>query len=404
MDSLTERAVLPKDAMSADTRARLQESLQASSYSYTSGATHDFYHYPARFSPDFARGVIETFSRPGDWVLDPFAGGGTSIIEGLSAGRRMIGVDINTLAHFIANVRTTPLGPHDERAVRSWAADCVGRLQSKTVSHRGGDPSWNLPRGIQTFMAGAVELACRLPTQRQRSFARCVLLRLGQWALDCRDFEAPRRRTLAKKLPEFVIEMLDGLHKFTVACRAVGVRRSEIKARRLLFCRSAIGIHKDRRILRLGERPTLVLTSPPYPGVHVLYHRWQYRGRRETAAPYWIANIHDGYYESHYTGGSRTPTGQEHYFAMISQAFRSVRRLLPSSGIVAQLIGFSNAAVQLPRYLAAMEEAGFRERRIPGKGIDRLGRRVPNRKWYAKLQGPVDASCELLLLHSPRAR
>jgi hypothetical protein len=31
-----------------------------------SGLTHDFYRYPARFSPLFARAAIEAFSKPGD--------------------------------------------------------------------------------------------------------------------------------------------------------------------------------------------------------------------------------------------------------------------------------------------------------------------------------------------------
>ena len=42
------------------------------------GLTHNFYRYPARFSPVFARTIIERFSEPGDVVLDPFMGGGNN--------------------------------------------------------------------------------------------------------------------------------------------------------------------------------------------------------------------------------------------------------------------------------------------------------------------------------------
>ena len=38
------------------------------------GLTHNFYRYPARFSPRFVRAAIETFSVPCDLVLDPFLG------------------------------------------------------------------------------------------------------------------------------------------------------------------------------------------------------------------------------------------------------------------------------------------------------------------------------------------
>jgi hypothetical protein len=131
----------------------------------------------------------------------------------------------------------------------------------------------------------------------------------------------------------------------------------------------------------------------------VLYHRWQHRGRKETAAPYWIARVPDGFYGSYYTGGSRTPTGRERYFRMIEAAFRSVRQLIDPKGRVVQLVGFSDAETQLPRYLAAMEAAGFAE--VSLASAERLDRRVPNRKWYAKLQGAVDAATELVLVHRP---
>lgn len=51
------------------------------------GLTHNFYRYPARFSPQFARAAIEVFSEPGDVVLDPFMGSGTTLVEASALGR-----------------------------------------------------------------------------------------------------------------------------------------------------------------------------------------------------------------------------------------------------------------------------------------------------------------------------
>src|SRR5437667_125788 len=59
------------------------------------GWTHNFYRYPARFSPRFAATAIEVFSRPGETVLDPYVGGGTVVVESLVAGRRVVGNDLN---------------------------------------------------------------------------------------------------------------------------------------------------------------------------------------------------------------------------------------------------------------------------------------------------------------------
>ena len=142
-------------------------------------------------------------------------------------------------------------------------------------------------------------------------------------------------------------------------------RRGIVRSRVLLH-RSAIGIEEEPIFAKHGVRPRLVFTSPPYPGVNVLYHRWQYKGRKETPAPYWIADVPDGFGQSFYTGGSRTPTGLRNYFEMITGAFRSVARVLEPEGYVVQLVGFSDATTQLPVYLACMRAAGFESCEMQG--------------------------------------
>ena len=190
---------------------------------------------------------------------------------------------------------------------------------------------------VKAFAAGAIRESADLPTRRGKAFARCALLRLGQWALDCRDSIAPRRRRLATKLPELTGSMIAGLREFVSQCRRAGVSKERLTRNRRLLCRSAVGLEGDGRLVKVSGKPRLVFTSPPYPGVHVIYHRWQYRGRKETAAPYWIASLRDGRFESFYTGGSRTPTGEARYFEMIAAAFKSVRRVIHPDGYLVQL-------------------------------------------------------------------
>lgn len=88
--------------------------------SRVSGATHRFYRYPARFSPAFVRACIEEFTEPGDLVVDPFVGGGTTAVEAMLAGRRSFGSDINTLATFVSRVKTTPIPEHELDQLRLW--------------------------------------------------------------------------------------------------------------------------------------------------------------------------------------------------------------------------------------------------------------------------------------------
>jgi hypothetical protein len=74
-------------------------------------ASHNFHSFPAKFPPQLPRLFIETLSRPGEVVLDPMQGSGTTILEGLLLGRRPIGFDIDPLALLISRLKTTPLEP-----------------------------------------------------------------------------------------------------------------------------------------------------------------------------------------------------------------------------------------------------------------------------------------------------
>lgn len=57
------------------------------------------YHwYPARFVPPLAGILINYFSEPGDIILDPFCGSGTTLSESYKLGRVAVGIDINPIA------------------------------------------------------------------------------------------------------------------------------------------------------------------------------------------------------------------------------------------------------------------------------------------------------------------
>jgi hypothetical protein len=145
-------------------------------------------------------------------------------------------------------------------------------------------------------------------------------------------------------------------------------------------------------------RVTLVLASPPYPGVHMLYHRWQVDGRRETPAPYWIADCHDGRGTSYYTFGDRRHDNLDSYFATLQESLISVRQMMQDGAIIVQMVSFSDRNRQLRRYLSTMSASGFDEVVDPSSQ-QRIWRDVPNRKWHAALKGRTNSSKEVVLIH-----
>ena len=364
------------------------------------GLTHNFYRYPARFSPEFAREVILALSLEGDVVLDAFMGGGTTIVEAIANGRIACGIDINSLSYFITKVKTTPLSANDKGVIFSWLENTLTLPNMEDIYLSNDIRLRNVPDQARKFFSSAVVAIDNLRFPRQKRFARCALMKLGQWAMDCRK-ESPTLYEMKTHLLEDTKEMLQGLDSLVETARDHGTLKNRLTSRRLLYLGSAESVTKVNPHGRI-PKPKLVLTSPPYPGVHVLYHRWQIKGRRETPAPYWLADLRDGHGESYYTLGGRSRKGQQEYFQKLTQTFYSLRDVIDVNAVVVQLVAFSEPESQLPMFLESMVLAGYEEINLFGLSACRPCRQVPHRKWYTQLGQKESASHEILLVHRPR--
>ncbi len=372
---------------------------------------HNLYKYPARFAPSFAREVISEFSNEGDLVLDPFCGGGTTLLEAMGLRRRAAGMDVSTLAAFITRAKTTPISIHDRYALEAWLG-CMADEEPWVPA----DVSWvtqqeedhykrNLPYEAWTFFEWAVSKVALLPKPRQQAFARLVLLSVGQWAIDCKT-SMPSSKALKD---EFSARLQGAIQTYTdflsTAARANNLPRCRLGSLRRIINRDAEGSDDEGRIPHSWLPAKLVVTSPPYPGVHVLYHRWQIKGRKETPAPFWLANQRDGAGASFYMLGSRHEDKLLTYFSRLQAIFASLRSLLAEDALVFQLVAFSKPSWQLTAFLDAMAHAGYGEVSVDSDAecvVDgRIWRFVPGRKWYARTQGKIPASKEVLLIHRP---
>lgn len=368
------------------------------------GLTHGYYKYPARFSPAFASASIQAFTKPGDLVLDPHVGGGTTLVEALASGRKGVGIDISALAEFITDVKCKVYSEAELQTLEGWAR----KIASSVDIHRPSTPisdyqelgyykhldhpsRWRLRKAIEQSIAAAVELG----TPRLEAFGRCVVLRSAQWALDGRSKRA-NINDFRRALEETADDMVNGARNLRRSVRNHGPQQSVTILRR-----SAIGIHEEPTLSSM-RAPRLVVTSPPYPGVHVLYHRWQVDGRKETPLPFMIANKLDGAGVSYYTMGHRRYPGLKTYFDNITGSMSSVAALADYDTVIVQMVAFSAPEWQLPRYLEAMEAAGLTEMRLPilkGEPNGLLWRKVPGRRWYSAQRGTTPGSQEVVLFH-----
>lgn len=321
-------------------------------------------------------------------------GGGTTVIESVIRRRRAVGSDLNSLAVFVARAKTTLLSDADASALRRWAtmwfllsrywltphdlAEFICERRTKNLT---------LPeaRPIKKVMALALRSLSGLSDEAVR-FGRCALLNTGQWALNGRTHQPPLSE-FRNRLREIVHEMLSGLS-------ALGASADPNCLPPTLIDASAAMLHQYGPF-STGARASLVVTSPPYPGIHMLYHRWQVDGRHESPAPYWLAACNDGHGATFYNFAYRSENAADKYVDESLRTLTGIRKVMRDGAIIVQLIAFANPKRHLRRYLANMEAAGFSE--LHEKR--RTWRNVPGRKWHATLKGTLPSAREVVLIH-----
>jgi DNA modification methylase len=115
-------------------------------------AVHDS-AYRGNWAPEVPRNLILRYTKKGDWVLDPFIGGGTTAIECLLLERNCIGFDVNPAALALAR--------HKLKTLRH-------KLKARLDGHLGKKlPEAHLfagdARSMQQVQSSSVQLVCAHP-------------------------------------------------------------------------------------------------------------------------------------------------------------------------------------------------------------------------------------------------
>src|SRR4051794_25461119 len=108
---------------------------------------HPMCSYLASFPAALTHAFIARYSRPGDVVLDPFSGRGTTPLQACAEGRIGVGNDLNPLAHLLTAAKVEPATPA-EAATRvtalrlGWAASAADWLElaREVLADSAGEP------------------------------------------------------------------------------------------------------------------------------------------------------------------------------------------------------------------------------------------------------------------------
>lgn len=112
-------------------------------------STHGVYRYFGKFPAPIAAKLIDDYTKPGDLVIDPACGSGTTGVEALLSGREALLFDVNPLSVLIAKVKSTPIA-FDElvnsisRLKKRFERSSVKNFETSEIDLR----HWFLPETI----------------------------------------------------------------------------------------------------------------------------------------------------------------------------------------------------------------------------------------------------------------
>ena len=139
---------------------------------------HSVFRFPAKFHPPVVRELIERFSGPGDTILDPFCGSGTTLVEALVAGRAAVGTDVDPLSVLVTRAKTETYDLHCLKALCEQLYEDLGRLR-EADQRVWGDFDQDITHA--DYAAAKLELSAYIPDipNIEHWFRRRVVIQLA---------------------------------------------------------------------------------------------------------------------------------------------------------------------------------------------------------------------------------
>jgi hypothetical protein len=228
---------------------------------------HRLHPYLGKFVPQLVEAMLERYFHPGQRVLDPFAGSGTTLVQALESGLDATGVDVAAFNCLLMGVKTRP---YNLFALEKEIRDALSR-QGEPCEPSDYVSAWYAPRAAEELLA----FRSLVEAYEHADVLRVVLARAARSARRTTHFDLDFPR--APQIDEY------WCHKHKRVCRPVEtasqfLRRYSLDtlARIKEFSRARRRgrevevLHGDARMVGLRGCDGIV-TSPPYPGL-IDYH------------------------------------------------------------------------------------------------------------------------------------
>ena len=384
---------------------------------------HSIHAFAAKFPAALPRHFIEGLSEPGETVLDPMAGSGSTLLEGWLLGRKVVGVDLDPLAIRQSRAKTTWVDPQViEEAGQRVLAEARQRLEldspleafRESLSAATGDflDYWFF-RETQQELAALVTSVREDPSPTVRNllevlFSATIVTKSGGVSR-ARDLAHSRPHRVSDKQPRSPFRMFETQLRQTVRAFETlpdeGGNRSHVLA-------------ADSRRLPLGDDSVdLIVTSPPYANAldYMRAHKFSLVWLGEQVAE--LSSL-----RGRYIGAERQDSGDAEllpedaqravaklseidrqksrvlakYLREMRQAIEEMHRVMRAGRAVIIVVGPSTIRGQriaTQDYLASIaEQSGFEVVGVVERALDRDRRMMPAR-WsngHAKSNGGIE--------------
>jgi DNA modification methylase len=392
---------------------------------YSSHAIHAF---AAKFPPQLPRAFIESLTSPGDVVLDPMSGSGTTILEAYTLNRRGVGFDIDPLAVKIARVKTTPLDIDYSRLapeiIRNALKDVkVNQALSSRFDRKTREfiDYWFFPETQKELMALLIAIENYGKGTPTREFLEVIfsgiIITKGGGVSRARDLAHSRPHLDPGKKPGSAIKAFEQrLKKFAPAVAALPVRDYPATVKQC-----------DAKSLSVEDNSVhLVMTSPPYANAidYMRANKFSLVWLGEPISG--LGELRGKYIGSEATGKMRIeplPAYTENilgglkardkkkeailrkYYLEMRDAMREMYRVLIHGHHAILVVGTSTMRgidVKTPQCLGdiAEHEVGFRLEAIMSRELDRDRRMMPFGKGNTLIEQRM-ATEEIIILRKP---
>ena len=236
---------------------------------------HRLHPYLGKFVPQLVEVFLRRYFAPGQWILDPFAGSGTTLVECSVFGAHSVGVDVSAFNVLLARVKTGCFNPfvveHDLRDALRRLEQAAGEVPAAAEPTTSFLRDWYAPRALGELLA----YRALLPDYESAELMAVVLSRAARSARLTTHFgldfpRAPQREPYWCAKHRRTCRPTEQALKFLRRYSLDTIGRVREYAR-LRSGAEAHCLHADAREVELPWRFDGLVTSPPYPG-RIDYH------------------------------------------------------------------------------------------------------------------------------------